>query len=506
MAETPGGSVVKTELDELLGEIEGQKQWLSQKVAEGLAPMQEELDRMVAFMEKAEKQLKDSRRSSVLKLDQHNGLRIKSGRFAGMGTLELHTLLATQDDLHIKGMKAGAQHAIFEEARTSVKELAGALDHDSVDEWRENAIRQRAMMSGLAAGSPAVRRFAETVDSWATEMHAQVRRAMDSTTAGSGDELVPTFEAAQLWMDVNLDTLVLPVLNQVAMPTNPYDWPLQLGDTNWYPTSENIQGATTDVATAKRTLTAQGLKTGVPFSDELEEDSIVAFASELRSSLARNAAEVIDDVLLNADTTVTNNINADGATIAATDAGKGQWLLGWDGLRHISLIDNTGQGAAHAAAVSAAAYNSVLLRMGKYAVPRRAGEVVFITDPQTRIASLSIGELETVDSGMGSTLSSGELASIYGNPIITSEQLRLTATDGKVTDGAAGTEGQILGLNTSQYRVGFRRGITMETDREPGKSQTTLYVTFRIAFEGRNANASDTATALQYDVSQAAGA
>ena len=505
MADTDGGAVVKTELDELLGEIEGQKEFLVGKIAEGLVPVREELDRMVKFMEETETQLKDKRRSEVLKLDQHSGLKIKAGRFAGMGTMELHTLLAAEDDLRIKGVKAGQTHKLFEEARTALGDIGGALDHDTVDQWRENAISQRAMMSGLKQGSPAVRRFAETVDTWAMQMHEEVRKAMDSTTAGSGDELVPTFEAAQLWMDVNLDTLVLPVLNQVAMPTNPYDYPLQFGDTNWYPTTQNIQGTTTDVTTAKRVLTAQGLKTGVPFSDELEEDSIVAFTSELRSGLSRNAAEVIDDVLLNADQTAVNGINSDGATITTADAGKAQWLLGWDGLRHISLVDNTGQGIAHGAVVSADAYNNVLLRMGKYAVPRRAGEVVFITDPQTRIASLAIAELETTDSGMGSTLSSGELSSIYGNAIITSEQLRLTATDGKVTDGTAGTEGQILGLNTSQYRVGFRRGITMETEREAGKSQTTMYVSFRIAFEGRNANASDTATALQYDITNTAG-
>ena len=46
---------------------------------------------------------------------------------------------------------------------------------------------------------------------------------------------------------------------------------------------------------------------------------------ELRRCLLHNAREVIDDVILNGDATTTNNINADGATIATiatTDAGK----------------------------------------------------------------------------------------------------------------------------------------------------------------------------------------
>ena len=81
----------------------------------------------------------------------------------------------------------------------------------------------------------------------------------------------------------------------------------------------------------------------MPWSLTLDEDSVIAMAAEVRSGLVRNAAEVIDDVLLNGDTTTTDNINADGATISKTDAGKGQWLLGFDGLIHLpllGLIDN----------------------------------------------------------------------------------------------------------------------------------------------------------------------
>ena len=42
------------------------------------------------------------------------------------------------------------------------------------------------------------------------EWQANLKAAMDSTTAGTGDELVPTQEVSALWMDVNLETLVSP--------------------------------------------------------------------------------------------------------------------------------------------------------------------------------------------------------------------------------------------------------------------------------------------------------
>ena len=128
------------------------------------------------------------------------------------------------------------------------------------------------------------------------------------------------------------------------MPSDPFDIPLQLGDVSWFPGTENSAVTGSALATAKQTLTSYELVGTVPWSLSLDEDSVIAMAPEVRSSLVRNAAEVIDDVLLNADATATNNINADGATISKSDAGKGHWLLGFDGLLHLPLVDNTSQG------------------------------------------------------------------------------------------------------------------------------------------------------------------
>jgi HK97 family phage major capsid protein len=507
MADKDGA--VRTELDVVMAEIKGVQDFVDTKIAEGLTPMREEMTRMAESVSEAEKQLKDARRAQVTRMDTNGQLKVREGRFAGLGLPELSIVRAGVGNFRIGGQTLSADHRIFTEAADASKALAETLTIDHVDAWVEHAVKARSLASGLPTGAPAMRRFAQQAESWANLMRGEIFRAMDSTTAGSGDELVPTFEAAQLWMDVNLDTLVLPLLTQVAMPTQPYDWPTQLGDTDWYPITENVQATTSDVATNKVQLDAKGLKTGVPFSDELSEDSIVNFAAELRSSLSRNTAEVIDDVILNADTTTTNNINADGATISASDAGKAQWLLGWDGLRHRFLVDNTSQGTDAAGAVTASDYNQVLLNMDKYGLARRSGEVVFITDVMTRIASLSIAELETTDSGMGSTLSSGELMNIYGTPIVISEQMRLTDDDGKVTDPASDANndnGTILGLNTSQWFVGFRRGVTFESEREAGKGQTTMYVSFRMALTGRNTASSDKSVAASYNITKTVGA
>ena len=71
-------------------------------------------------------------------------------------------------------------------------------------------------------------------------------------------------------------------------------------------------------------------------------------------------------MLLNGDATTVDNINADGATISKTDAGKGHWLLGFDGLIHLPLVDNTSQANNHGADVDDDMFNEIRGKLGRY--------------------------------------------------------------------------------------------------------------------------------------------
>jgi len=328
----------------------------------------------------------------------------------------------------------------------------------------------------------------------------RIKAAMDSVTAAGGDELVATSEASQLWNDVNLETMVASLFSRISIPTTPFDIPLQLGDVNWYPGTENVSAKSTALTTAKQTLTAHELVAEVPWSLSLEEDAVIAMLPEVRRTLVRNAAEVIDDVLLNGDTSATNGINSDGATITTTTPGKAHWLVGFDGLLHLPLVDNTSQANNLNGSVTAAAYNQALKMLGKYGV--RNNEAVFITDVNTYLSSLALDEVETVDKlGPAATILTGQLGVVYGHPLIVSEQMRLADTDGKVTDGASGTTGRILAANRSQWRVGFRRELSIETERDIQKRQNVMVVSMRVALSERTgARSSATHTALQYNV------
>ena len=332
-------------------------------------------------------------------------------------------------------------------------------------------------------------------------LRSMTRAAMDSTTAGSGDELVATLEARELWMDVNLQTLVAPLIPMFPMPSNPFEIPRQLGDVNFFPGTENVSGTSTAPGTGKTTLTAYELVGQVPYSFSLDEDAVIALLPEIRAGIARNVAEVLDDIILNADVTPTNNINADGATISASDAGKAHWLIGYNGLIHLPLVDNASQSNSHGAAVSDDMFNEIRARLGKYGV--RPSQLAWVMDVNTFIRAQSVSQFRTMDKlGPNATVVTGMLGAVEGIPVIVSEQMKLADTDGKVTDGGNATDtGRLLIVNRTQWAQGFRRELAIDVDRDTQKRQTVVTVSFRHPQTERSGDRpTATHTALQYNI------
>ena len=439
------GSIATAGLELVKRELGGIREFYEARLNAEIPPLREEVDRIGGQLA----QLQDSRRRTeklaLLEQQSAGRPRVPFGKYAGLDHLDLacvRSLLSAQ-----------------------VREPAGVSPR-MLDDWQAN-----------------------------------LKAAMDSTTAGQGDELVDTQEARALWDDVNLETAVAPLFNTVQMPSNPFRIPLQLGDVNWYPGTENTAATATALATARQTLTAHELVAEVPWSYDLDEDAVIAMMDELRRSLLRNAHQVIDDVILNADTTTANNINADGGNIAPGTAGSGHYLIGFDGLLHLPLVDNTAMGNNHNAAVSADMFNEIRGKLGKYGA--RPSELAYITDVNTFIKSLGIDSFRTLDKlGPHATLLTGQLAAVEGIPVIVSEQMRTADADGKITGGgSANTKGRLLIVNRSQWRVGFKRELTIETVRDAQKRQNIMVVSFRIALQERSgARASAGHTALQYNI------
>lgn len=453
-------------------------------VTKQVSILEEENKRLVKVVDEIKKAQDDIRRRAVGSVkEEEPGLRVQEGPYADFDALDVRIMAGFADTV--------VRENRVREAR---QQLVGQATPD-----RTMAIMDSIQRQAVAAKVPMAQR-SRTIRPM---MADYTRAAMDSTTAGSGDELVPTLESAQLWMDVNLETKVAALIPIFPMPGNPFDIPRQLGRMDFYPGTENVATTSTALGTGKATLTAYELVGQVPYSFTLEEDAVFSLLPEIRSGIVRNTAEILEDIILNADTDTLNNINADGATIAATDAGKGQWLIGYDGLIHLPLVDNASQANAHGSAATDDMFNEIRAKLGKYGV--RPSELVWIMDVNTFIRVQVISQFRTMDKlGPNATLVTGMLGAVSGIPVVVSEQMLLTAADGKVTDGAAGTLGRLLIVNKTQWAQGYRRQMSVAVTRDEQKRQTVITLSLRHALTERTgARSSAEHTALQYNITVA---
>ena len=449
-----------TETEKLMENVAAVHSFLETFKENEHTPLKEEVERLSAQITES---VRASKRAALLRQVESTtqGARVLSGKYRGFDEFDLML-----------------SRAVLRIAESGGVDGASRVDPRMSAEWRSNLEGARE------------------------DVYESIGRALDSDTAGAGGELTFTGETSEMWRDVHLATSVANLFSRIMMPTTPFQIPYDFGDVSWYRGTPNLPVSSATPATGRQTLTAAELAAMIGWSYDLDEDAVIAVLPELRATLIRNAAEVLDDLVLNGDISDdATNINADGATAGSLSGSAGQdHYLVFDGLIHIPLVDNTNQGNNHNGAVSDDMFNEVRAKLGKYGV--RPSECAFVMDINTYIRSQSIENFRTIEKlGPNATLLTGQLGDIEGIPVIVSEQMLRADADGKVSSGGNGTDtGRVLAVNRNMYRLGFKRELMIESERDIQKRQTVLGASMRVAFEGRIDNASDTAVALQYNI------
>ena len=327
------------------------------------------------------------------------------------------------------------------------------------------------------------------------ELNDTLERALSATGTGTGDEFVPTGMAAELWRDAFLASKIVNAIGPTPMPTDPWDIPLDWGAVTWRKGSQNTASTPQDPATAKSTLTSTEQLVEVNWSYDLDEDSVVAVLPSLRRELSRSAGEQMDAFVLNADATdaATGNINLDDAN----PPDDSYYLsAGQDGIRHLYIVDNTAQSTDINTTLTDALLRAGIGRLGKFGA--MVDRLAMVTNAKTYVLSMmGLTNVVTVDKfGPQATVLTGQLASYGGIPIIVSESMALAEDDGKLsTTGANNDEGQIALFHRDMWKVGFRRGLTIEVDKDIKKRQFVMVVSFRVAVAARGTRSTATHTA-----------
>ena len=304
---------------------------------------------------------------------------------------------------------------------------------------------------------------------------AQKTELMFSTDAGFGDEWVPTLMNAQLWRTVRLNAAVLGLFEQFEMPSQPYVLPTESTDPTIYKvpeaTAQSQMAATapsfidSKIGTAAITFSAGKMGALSYWSEEQEEDGIIAFEPQIRDQYGLAIAHGIDEILISGDeTTATANIVNDGATQAATSR-----FLVLDGLRHQPLVTTTADKRdAGALTIDDFGATAALLGVaGKWGL--NPADLVWLMDGGVWHKARLLGEVLTQDKfGAMATVFNGQLGSLFGSPIIVSENYALTAADGNIDNsGGSNTKGSFLCVNKRFVKVGWRRRPRIRVERLP---------------------------------------
>lgn len=351
-----------------------------------------------------------------------------------------------------------------------------------------------------ALGSPGNPRDPRELGFYSREFVPALQAAMDSTTAGEGDEWVPT-ELSSTFIDrVNLPLMVASLFPLINMPTQPFDIPAagvsrvrtgihteQTADTG----QTKFKAVTP--ATRKVTLSAIKFAGRVLVSKEAEEDSMVAMLPYIIREIQDYLAADLDDATINGDLTATH---MDSDVTASDDVRKF-----WNGLRDIALNQLTGTDRSGAdTKISTATLRANRKLMGKYGVrPTDLAHIVSMAGYIDLLDDTSVLTMEKY--GPSATIVAGELAKVDGSPIIVSEYMSDYQNASGVIDGVTQTQCSAITANRRGFIRGQRRGMTMETLRElyAEADQDAVIASLRQDFEQLYPN-TENVVALTYNL------
>lgn len=342
-----------------------------------------------------------------------------------------------------------------------------------------------------------------------------------STLASYGDEWAGVLYGSAIWEKIRAGSNIVAKIpaREVPQGYESISIPLEGTDPKFYkvaqaaslPTTETTGRPNATVTSSQvgtptpKSLTVAKIGARVLYTGEMEEDSIVPWLPQLRAQLEKAGREQLEFLVIDGDTdaTATTNINAITGTPAATDL-----FLTLNGFRQLPIIGNTAN-LRTAGALTVADFLETLKLLGvagKNAAQMDAVE--FIIDPWVHFAALQLAEVQTRDIFSAPTLENGVLTSIWGHKInvshficyagvhmgtVTTDAYKLKSeVTGKIDQvtQADNAYGNILAVRWDQWLMGWKRRMTIETERIPDADVSQIVALARVGLVYRDTEAS----------------
>jgi len=321
---------------------------------------------------------------------------------------------------------------------------------------------------------------------------SELRKALDTETAGEGAEWIPTEFSREIIERVRLQLKVAALHPRIDMPTNPYKLPVAGADAVAYLVPEALEDEAVKIkastpGTKVVTLYAKKLGARTIFSEELSEDAIVPILPYIKDQIVTALATAQETATINGDTSATH-LDAD--VTSSWDARKA-----WDGYRKLTLPE---------AKLDLSTFNTSNLRalrakLGKYGVD--PAKLAWVCSISVYNKFLSLDEVITVDKyGPNATILRGELAKLDNIPVIVSEYVREDLNASGVYDGTTTDRTIVLLVYRPGFIYGDRRKATLRTKEDIETDQTIVVSTQRLAFEDVHDASTETLVALGYNI------
>lgn len=343
------------------------------------------------------------------------------------------------------------------------KQLLNVMTHKEMDA----DIPESLLKDATARGERAEKRLQERL------------RRKDITAAGAGTGLE--------WMNVTLSSNLYERLylasklasamaaQEIQMPTNPFKLPLATTRPRFYSGVAELAAPTaTNPGTAQPVLTAAKLMGMIPYSDEADEDSIIAILPLMMKQLGDAAAEAYEDAIINGCVAGTQD----------NDGASGDPVRMFDGVRLLTLAQSALKVSLASGGISAANIGAMRKALGKWGV--EPSQLLIVAGTKGYNDIILLPETLTAEKAGGrdaARIFTGRAPSLFGIDIVPSAHCREDLTAAAVFDsGGVHTYGSILLLHLPSWVPGVRRGFVVETFRDPRVGGSWVVASFRRAF------------------------
>ena len=321
--------------------------------------------------------------------------------------------------------------------------------------------------------------------------------AMTTGGTATGAEFIPTAFSSTLQEEIWLKLEIANLFGRINMPAPTYVLPFAPGRTIAEGTAEGGAPTKIKAKTGKLTFDAQKIMSNIEFTDEFEQDSIVAVLPFIRKQLIDGFALAQETMALNGD--INGDLLANGA-YGATDCRK---LVA--GIRADATAAAAGNAAVSFATGGFTSDNLRSLRtaMGKYGkTPSDLAIIVSMADYNKMLATAwNSGAFQMLYSyGAGATLLTGEMGRFDNIPVIVSELVPQAnaASTADLPDALGGlnasglhdyttagnnTKNTCVLVNKNAYMWGDRKAFGLETFRNPYNQTLSLIGSQRLDFQ-----------------------